>query len=182
MNKKQLDQLIKIVSIIDIFLVGYTIYDAYSVSETVEIANWNLQIFGPTKASNTKLMQTYSSIIDDYDIIFIQEIRDKSKTAFSELCSMLIDYSCVSSSRAGRSLSKEQYGVIYKNGVNITSFKDYNPDSENRWERPPIKISFNINDYELTIYNIHAKPDDAQKFYEQWFIDRYIWYLDLWIR
>jgi len=163
MNKKQLDQLIKIVSIIVILLGGYIIYDTYYVSETVEIANWNLQIFGPTKASNTKLMQTYSSIIDDYDIIFIQEIRDKSKTAFPKLCSMLMNYSCVSSSRAGRSLSKEQYGIIYKNGINITSFKDYNPDSENRWERPPIKISFDINDYELTIYNIHAKPDDAQK-------------------
>jgi deoxyribonuclease-1-like protein len=108
-------------------------------------------------------MNLYADKIDDYDIIFIQEIRDKAETAFPQLCSMLQNYSCESSSRAGRSSSKEQYGIIYKNGINITQIKDYNPDSNNWWERPPIKTTFNINGYELTTYNIHTKPDDVQQ-------------------
>ena len=65
----------------------------------------------------------------------------------------------MSSSRAGRSSSKEQYGVIYKEGINVTYFKDYNPDSLDRWERPPIRVDFNVNGYEFSVYNIHTDPD-----------------------
>ncbi|MCX6711492.1 MAG: hypothetical protein NT139_00435 [Candidatus Woesearchaeota archaeon] len=39
--------------------------------------------------------------------------------------------------------------------------KDFNPNSQDRWERPPIEVTFNVDDYELTVYNIHTKPDDA---------------------
>ena len=127
----------------------------------ITIANWNLQVFGNTKASDADLMQKYSDIIDDYDIIFIQEIRNKDQTAFPKLCSLLSDYECRVSSRAGRSSSKEQYGVIYKEPIEITEFIDYNPDSQDRWERPPIKVTFDIDGYELVVYNIHAKPDDV---------------------
>ena len=76
---------------------------------------------------------------------------------------MLQNYSCVSSSRAGRSPSKEQYGVIYKKGINLTSFTDYNSAVHDRWERPPIEARFNINGYRLTIYNLHTKPINVQK-------------------
>jgi endonuclease/exonuclease/phosphatase family metal-dependent hydrolase len=161
MKKKTINQLIKIIFIVVLVLGGYTVYEHYD-SDTIKIANWNLQIFGQTKADNIELMQTYSSIIYDYDIIFIHEIRDKEQTAFPRLCSMLQNYSCISSSRAGRTSSKEQYGVIYKNEINLTSFQDYNPDPQDRWERPPIKTIFDVNDYSLIVYNIHTKPDDVQ--------------------
>lgn len=131
-------------------------------SSTIKIANWNLQIFGKSKASNPELMKFYVSTIDDYDIVFIQEIRDSEGESFTSLCSMLPDYDCKISSRAGRSSSKEQYGVIYKEGINIKKFEDYNPDSQDRWERPPIEVTFEINGYELTAYNIHIKPDDVR--------------------
>ena len=163
MKPSTINSLIKIVALITIFLGGYIVYDNYYESESVKIANWNLQIFGETKASSQELMQTYSSTIYDYDIIFIQEIRDNSGTAFPKLCSMLQNYTCLSSSRAGRTLSKEQYGVIYKNGINLTNFYDYNPDPQDRWERPPIRVDFNINGYQLIIYNVHTKPEDVQK-------------------
>src|SRR6056297_464714 len=41
----------------------------------LSLANWNLQIFGVSKASDQELMNDYASIISDYDIVFIQEIR-----------------------------------------------------------------------------------------------------------
>jgi len=162
MKTKTLNQLIKIVMAIVVLLGGYVVYDTYYDADTVKIANWNLQIFGQAKASDTQLMQTYASIIDDYDIVFIQEIRDNSRTSFPRLCSMLMNYSCASSSRAGRTSSQEQYGIIYKNGINITSFRDYNPDPRDRWERPPIEVTFNINGKSLTVYNIHTKPEDVE--------------------
>lgn len=164
MNKKAstLAILIRITSFLILISGSYIVYDSFS-QDTVKIANWNLQIFGVSKASDIELIKSYTQIIDDYDIIFIQEIRDSSNTAFPELCSMLQNYSCFSSSRAGRSSSKEQYGIIYKNSINLTFFQDFNPDEQDKWERPPIKVNFQINNYKLTIYNIHIKPDDAQQ-------------------
>ena len=130
---------------------------------SIKIANWNLQIFGDTKSSNSQLMQIYSSIIEDYDIIFIQEIRDIDGSAFVDLCFLLPNYDCRISSRAGRSSSKEQYGIIYKKGIEIKEFKDFNPDSQDRWERPPVEVTFDIEGYDLIVYNIHIKPDDAKQ-------------------
>lgn len=133
------------------------------INKPIKIANWNLQIFGVSKASNQTLMNFYADVIDDYDIIFIQEIRDSSQTALPKLCQLLEGYKCDASSRAGRTSSKEQYGIIYKDGIRITDLTDYNPDSQDRWERPPVKVTFDYNGYILTAYNIHIKPDDVKK-------------------
>jgi len=127
----------------------------------IKVANWNLQIFGVKKSEDENLMNIYVDKIDDYDIVFVQEIRDASGTAFPKLCSLLPEYDCMVSSRAGRSASKEQYGVIYKKGISILDFVDYNPDSQDRWERPPVMVSFNIGGYVLKAYNIHTKPEDV---------------------
>lgn len=159
--KKRTKKLIQIILMILISFGGYTAYENFS-GDKIKIANWNLQIFGESKASDSALMQIYVDKIDNYDIIFVQEIRDSSGTAFQKLCSQLKNYSCLSSSRAGRSNSKEQYGLIYKKGINITSFTDYNPDSQDRWERPPINVLFNANGYSFRVYNIHIKPEDVQ--------------------
>jgi len=132
-------------------------------SEKIKLANWNLRILGDTKASNSELMKFYSSVIDDYDIIFVQEIRDIDTSAFYDLCGLLEGYECKASSRAGRTSSKEQYGVIYREGIQIKNFKDFNPDSQDRWERPPIEVTFDIGGYELIVYNIHIKPDDVSR-------------------
>ncbi len=129
----------------------------------IKVANWNLQVFGRDKASNQTLMDFYANVIDDYDIIFVQEIRDSSQTAFPNLCQLLEGYKCDTSSRAGRTSSKEQYGIIYKDGIKITELTDYNPDSQDRWERPPVKVTFDYNGYILTAYNIHTKPDDVKR-------------------
>jgi len=190
MNKKALFGKIMIILLIIVFIAGYLAIDyaldrientdykkeAGSIlgkviqslsfenpppEKTAKIANWNLQIFGQAKAENQNLMQLYALTIKNYDIVFIQEIRDKDGEAFEELCGMLEGYNCKVSSRAGRSSSKEQYGVIYNNTIQIKESKDFNPDEEDRWERPPIKITFNIEGYELTTYNLHAKPSDV---------------------
>ena len=97
------------------------------------------------------------------EIVFIQEIRDKSGEVFEELCENLEDYDCEVSSRAGRTNSKEQYGLIYKNSFEV-DIKDYNLDenSNDFWERPPLRADFTIDNYEFTVYNIHIKPNDVE--------------------
>jgi endonuclease/exonuclease/phosphatase family metal-dependent hydrolase len=129
--------------------------------QNITVANWNLQIFGTTKANNDTLLNMYASLIDDYDIVFVQEIRDSSGTAFPKLCAKLLNYNCQNSSRAGTSSSKEQYGVIYKKWINITYFHDFNPQYNNSFERPPLEVTFNTGCYNITAYNIHTKPENV---------------------
>lgn len=135
-----------------------------ALNQSITIANWNLQIFGMTKAEDLDLLKAYANIIDDYDIIFVQEIRDATEIAFPRLCAFLPEYECEMSSRAGRTSSKEQYGVIYHKNMDIelVELKDYNPDSQDRWERPPIAVTFDQYGYEFVVFNIHTKPEDVE--------------------
>ncbi len=136
---------------------------------SVTIATWNLQIFGKTKAENTALMQTYADILDDYDIAFVQEIRENNGTAFQALCARLPEYTCDISTRAGRSNSKEQYGLLYRNmtweneSVTLLDWRDYTPDDQDRWERPPLAVTFRVHDYVFTLYTLHTKPADVEQ-------------------
>lgn len=131
-------------------------------NDSFTVANFNMQIFGTTKASNPQLMEFYADLIRNHDIIFLQEIRDSSDTAFNSLCDKVKDtHKCVITGRAGRSTSKEQYGIVMKRGIDIIDYKDYNPDSADRWERPPVMITFKVKDYNFTAWNIHTKPDDV---------------------
>jgi len=124
------------------------------------IANWNLQIFGQSKASEPEVMDFYDAKMSDYDIIFIQEIRDASGTAFPTLCQRMEGYECAVSQRDGRSSSKEQIGVIYKENYELIELVDL-ADPDDVWERSPTMVKFNVEGYEFTAYNAHLKPDDV---------------------
>ena len=167
------------IAVMIILIVGGGVYVYYEYSHSkiidtpvnntslnltdITIANWNMQIFGDSKASDPVMMSKYASHIDDYDIIFIQEIRDEDGSSFVALCNLLPNYNCNISSRAGRSTSKEQYGVVYKKGISIIEFVDFNPDTSlDRWERAPIYVTFNASGRIVEVYNIHTKPDDVK--------------------
>lgn len=127
--------------------------------ESVLVASWNLQIFGQKKSSNDTLMDYYVDKINDYDIIFIQEIRDKDGTAFAKLCSMLPEYNCEESERAGSTSSKEQVGLIYKKGLEL--IEEGNIPFTGDYEREPYRVLFNIDDAPFVFYSVHLKPDQV---------------------
>ena len=118
-------------------------------------------LFGKSKASKPELMDVYVDKLSKFDIAFVQEIRDISETAFPELCSRLEGYSCETSSRSGRSSSKEQYGVIYRDGIELVDLIDYAPSKQDEFERPPTQAVFDIDGYILNLVNIHTKPSDV---------------------
>ncbi len=134
-----------------------------SSDSTLTIANWNLQVFGMAKARDESLVERVVDIINDYDIVFVQEIRDASGNAVSSLAEKMTNYQYRVSSRAGRTSSKEQYCVFYRNGITLNGFRDFNPDAEDRWERPPIESDFSFNNYTFKVYNLHAKPSDVTR-------------------
>lgn len=174
-------------SILVLAFIGFLIFLTYSSqhkddyvpviqTDSVKIANWNMQIFGESKANDAKLMNSYIDKIKNYDIIFLQEIKDDSGTAYQSLCNSLIDYNCVISSRAGTTSSKEQYLVVYKKNIAIEQFIDYNLlNYTTEFERPPIEVVFLINytkytnstnmvvyNYSITVWNIHTKPENVK--------------------
>jgi len=140
---------------------GYRGADARSAPMTV--AAWNMQRFGPEKAGNTTLLYAYADRIRQYDIVFLQEITDSGDESFPLLCSLLIDYTCVNSSKAGRTSYKEQYGIAYKNNIALLGYKDWNPDPLDRWERPPSEARFGFGSFNMTFFVLHAKPSDVKK-------------------
>lgn len=145
--------------------------------ETLKIANWNMQIFGESKANDVRLMNSYIDKIKQYDIIFLQEIKDSSGIASRTLCNMLLEYDCKISSMAGSTSSKEQYLIVYKKSIRLYDYIDYNLQNfSSQFERPPIQASFAINfsrlidyntsqqgNFNITIWNIHIKPDAVEK-------------------
>eukprot|EP00754_Rhynchopus_humris_P016871 Rhum_TRINITY_DN14533_c14_g1::Rhum_TRINITY_DN14533_c14_g1_i4::g.99075::m.99075 len=141
------------------------LYVTAALAWSVTVANWNIQVFGATKSGNATLMAFYAKTVSNYDVVFIQEIRDTAQTAFPALCALVgADYACTVSSRAGRSNSKEQYGVMYRTAkVTLKGTKDYNPDAKDRWERPPLCATFAFAGVDFDFYNIHLKPSEVVK-------------------
>lgn len=47
----------------------------------LHVISWNIQVFGRSKASKPQVMAHIVETLQHYDLIAIQEIRDKSQTA-----------------------------------------------------------------------------------------------------
>ena len=131
------------------------------IGGNISIACWNLQIFGPSKASNETLLDYYAEKLDDYDIFIVQEIRDASGTAIETFAEGFPEYQYIISNRAGQSSSKEQYAVFYNNRSTLVDSYDYQAEYQEDMQRPPLKIIFNSNNWTFTLYTIHTQPDNV---------------------
>lgn len=101
--------------------------------KTLGIGAFNIQVFGTTKASKPEVMEVLGKIIRTYDIVAIQEIRDKSQTALPALVDTVnsgsSQYDYVVSERLGRTTSKEQYAYIYNTqAVELTGTPQIYPE------------------------------------------------------
>jgi hypothetical protein len=88
-------------------------------NDTISIASFNLRVFGTTKAKNTAVLNEIASILRNFDIIAVQELRDASETAAQDLLAALnankdYNYAMLLSPRLGRTNSKEQYAFFYR--------------------------------------------------------------------
>lgn len=136
---------------------------------TIKIAAFNIQIFGKSKRAKPEVMEVLVDIAREFDIIFVQEIRDReNKTALFYLDTINavgdLEYAMIESNRLGRTSSKEAYAYFY----NISTV-EFIPDSDYVWndisdvfEREPYIASFRSRDFDFTLAGIHVKPDDAE--------------------
>ena len=141
-----------------------------SSNETLRIGAFNIQVFGISKASKPEVMDVLADIIRTYDIIAIQEIRDKSQTALPALVDLVntdgSQYDYVVSERLGRTTSKEQYAYIFNTQtVELTSNPQTYPEpsGSDPFHREPYIASFRAlnGNFDATFITIHADPDEA---------------------
>ena len=143
----------------------------HSTNETsLRIGAFNIQIFGVSKASKPEVMDVLGKIIRTYDVVAIQEIRDKSQTALPALVDVVntgdAQYAYVVGERLGRTTSKEQYAYIYNTQTvkHVGEPHTYpEPDGTDPFHRQPYIASFEAlgGNFDVTLLTIHVDPDEA---------------------
>ena len=134
------------------------------------VGAFNVQVFGTTKASREDVMNVLGQTIRSYDLIAIQEVRDRSGTALPALLTEVnrdgSRYAYVESERLGRTVSKEQYAYFYNTDtVRLLGEPQTYPEPEGTdpFHREPFIVWFQgIDDPVSAVCAvIHTDPDEA---------------------
>ncbi|XP_039266308.2 uncharacterized protein LOC120341814 [Styela clava] len=162
----------KIILFCGLFLATYGSSVEKATSNPLFISFFNVQVFGKSKMSKPDVVKVLVDIVQRYDLIVIQEIRDIDEIAFPQLVDDVNAasngaYSSILGTRVGRTSSKEQYGYIYKHErLQPVMQYEYN-DRRDVFEREPYVVMFQRTAQypgDQDIFNViplHAKPDDA---------------------
>ncbi|MCQ1537070.1 endonuclease/exonuclease/phosphatase [Methanosarcina sp. KYL-1] len=144
--------------------------DAGQPAETLRVGAFNIQVFGVSKASDPEVMEVLAEIIRTYDVVAVQEIRDKSQTALPQLVDAVnsegAQYSFAVSERLGRTTSKEQYAYVYDSTrVRLAEEPGTYPEPEGTdpFHREPYIALFELpaEDFSFALVTVHTDPDEA---------------------
>jgi endonuclease/exonuclease/phosphatase family metal-dependent hydrolase len=112
-------------------------------------------------------MSILAEIISRYDIVAIQEIRDKSGEAINaleaEVDALGTDYSYIIGPRLGRTSMKEQYAFMYRTDT-IGLIGDYTySDPYDIFHREPYMAWFTTRNgnFDFVLINAHLDPDNV---------------------
>ncbi|XP_027715501.1 deoxyribonuclease-1 [Vombatus ursinus] len=140
----------------------------------LRIASFNIKSFGETKMSNNTISDYTVTILNQYDIALIQEVRDNYLTAVGKLMDKLNGdspnaYHFVVSEPLGRNTYKERYLFVFRpDKVSVLDSYYYDdgcePCGNDTFSREPaiVKFSSPITEVkEFVIVPLHAAPNDA---------------------
>ncbi|KAM3917879.1 deoxyribonuclease-1 [Leptodactylus fuscus] len=147
---------------------------AYTVS-AIRIGAFNIQAFGDSKMNNPEVSSIIMKILQRYDIVLIQEVRDKDLSAVETLMTELNSqgpnpyYSYLVSDTLGRDSYKERYLYIYRNDkVNVQDHYHYHDHNmytgEDTFSREPFVVIFNAPGtviQNIVLVPLHSAPKDA---------------------
>ncbi len=136
---------------------------------TIKLAAFNLQVFGTTKADKPEVMEVFSKIIRNYDVIALEEIRDSTQTALPRLLDSVNSagsprYDYIVSDRLGRTTSKEQYAYVYNTQTMQPIGSPYTyQDTNDLFQREPYISEFKTKNgnFNFVLITIHTDPDTA---------------------
>ncbi|XP_021267465.1 deoxyribonuclease-1 [Numida meleagris] len=144
------------------------------VAATLRISAFNIRAFGDSKMSNQTIADFIVSILVEYDITLVQEVRDADLSAIRKLMSQLnsassYPYSFLSSVPLGRNSYKEQYVFIYRSDI-VSVLESYYYDDgcescgTDIFSREPFIVKFSSPTTqvdEFVIVPLHAEPSNA---------------------
>lgn len=141
---------------------------------TIRIATFNIQVFGTSKLENPTVIRRLASLIRQFDLVAIQEIRSVDQTVIPQFVNLVNEngdhYQYLLGDRLGRTSSKEQYAFFYRASLMEPIYGSvYNiEDRQDRIHREPLIGTFRIRDaggkepFQFTLINIHTDPDEAE--------------------
>ena len=140
--------------------------------KSIKVAAFNTKTFGDKKIKNYRVLEKFVQLIRRYDVIFLQEIRNKNLSAVHKLSEALNNKSKIYNYRIttplGRSSYKEQYAYFYKKRVfeevKISEAVIY-PDKYDVFEREPFLIYLKLRKRNIDFFliGVHIKPSDVVK-------------------
>ena len=117
------------------------------------LATWNIRILSDGSRTDEELTQI-ASILDDYDLIAIQEVRDT--VVMQRLSDMLPEYSYLVSAAVGDSVT-ERYAFMYRTDLVTALGTPYILcDSADQFIREPYIAHFRIGTFDFTLITIHV--------------------------
>ena len=136
----------------------------------ITIATWNIQVFGQAKLGKPEVMRTIVDVVDDYDLIAVQEIRDATETTAGRFEALLdatgADFGSLAGPRVGRTSSKEQYAFYWRtDAIELLPGHYTYADPGDRFEREPLVARFQVRGqrFGFVLVNVHTKPGDATR-------------------
>ncbi len=135
----------------------------------ISIGTYNIQTFGKAKREKENIITKLADIADDYDILAVQEIKDKEEktaTYFLEKINAKKEnnYSMIVSPRTGRTAAKEQYAFYYNNQkIEYMNESYMYPDEKDKFEREPYIAYFKTKNgnFDFILVNVHTQPKNA---------------------
>lgn len=141
--------------------------------EKIKIATFNIKVFGKSKLKKPVVMTKLANIIKQFDVVAIQEIKDKSGSTAPKFLEVInadgSEYDFIISERSGRhesdKTSQEQYAYFYNTKTIATQeFNSLYDDSQNDYfQREPYVASFRVvgGTFDFILITIHTPPDFA---------------------
>ncbi|NXN12627.1 DNAS1 protein, partial [Indicator maculatus] len=146
------------------------------VATTLKISAFNIKTFGDTKVSNQTIANIIVSILSEYDIALVQEVRDTDLSAVKNLMNKLNSasphpYDYLVSIPLGRTTYKEQYLFIYRSDmVSVLGSYYYDdgcePCGTDTFSREPFIVKFSsptTQVEEFVLVPLHSEPSNAAK-------------------
>ncbi|KAL3054371.1 hypothetical protein OYC64_006656 [Pagothenia borchgrevinki] len=139
------------------------------VTSCLLIGAFNIQCFGTSKSKKTDVMATIKEIVLRYDIILIQEVRDKDGTVIQSLMDLVNQgshqFRNISSGYLGPGSHKERYLFLYRDQtMTVTDSFQYDEGKAGDFNRPPYIVKFSSTQTAVTdfvLIPIHTSPSTA---------------------
>lgn len=157
--------------------VSWTTHPTTSLSPTtssdnnnntsLKIGAFNIQTFGKSKYSKVAIRDYLIQIVTKYDVILIQEIKEKAQTMIFKFladCQQHRNFDMALSTRLGRSSRyMEQYAVLYDADLVTLDMHTVYSDPSDIFHREPIvaQITTKSKRSSLTLVGLHSDPDDV---------------------